>query len=241
MFSRFVRLLRGFFGLFVSDLEKRSPDALLELEKERLRKEIANYNQGLTAHAALCERLMSQGKKLETEERELRARTAADLRNRNRTAAGEAALLLQSVRRDLAVKSKEMEQAEATYKQLLNAREAVIRQAQEKLATLKQQIDDLKMQRATAELAEMAAGLTNNLGGNDTLNRLEQMVEDERQLAAGRIRVARDSMPAPVDATEMEASHRALADEALAEFEAREASAANRPALPYSPDEPEHR
>jgi phage shock protein A len=233
MFRRFLHLLRGFFGLFLTGLEKRNPDALLELEKERLRKQIGNYNEGLAAHAALCERLMAQGKKLETEERELRAKTSANLRSDNRAAAGEAALRLQSVRRDLLEKAKELEQAETTYKQLLHARESAVHQAQEKLVALKQQIDDLKIRRATAELSEMAAGLTSNLGGgSDTLNRLEQMVEEERQLAAGRTRVARDSMPA-VDAAREEQDHRALADQALAEFEAQESGGHERPALPY--------
>ncbi|MGH7939315.1 MAG: PspA/IM30 family protein, partial [Bryobacteraceae bacterium] len=223
MFQRLLHLLRGFFGLFLTDLEKRNPDALLELEKERLRKQIGNYNEGLAAHAALCERLMSQGRQLETEERELRARTSAQLRAGNRETAGEAALRLQAVRRSLGEKAKELEQAEATYKQLLGAREATIRQAQEKLATLKQQIDDLKIRRATAEMTEMAAGLTSNLGaGSDTLNRLEQMVDEERQLAAGRTRVARDSMPAVPDLAAEQQDRRALADQALAEFAARE-------------------
>lgn len=233
MFQRFFRLLRGFFGLFLTGVEKRNPDALLELEKERLRHEISRYNEGLTGHAALCERLMAQGKNLETEERELRAKTTAYLRNGNREAAGDAALRLQSVRQQLAEKSKEMEQAEATYKRLLGARESTIRQAQEKLVSLKQQIDDLKIRRATAELTEMAAGLTSKIGGGgDTLNRLAQMVEEERQLASGRIRVARDSMPAaePIDP---QADHRALADQALAEFAAREGVSLDRPALPY--------
>lgn len=233
MFQRFLHLLRGFFGLFLTGLEKRNPEALLELEKERLRKQIANYNEGLAAHAALCERLMFEGKKLETEESELRAKTSAHLRNGNRTAAGEGALRLQSVRRELTEKSKEMEQAETTYKQLLHARESAVRQAQEKLASLKQQIDDLKIRRATAELSEMAAGLTNNLGGSDTLNRLEQMVEEERQLAAGRTRLARDSMP-PADAgASAEDDRRALADQALVEFAAREGIVLDHRALPY--------
>ena len=41
MFSRLSDIFCGFFGLFVSDLEKKNPEALLELEKENLRKQIA--------------------------------------------------------------------------------------------------------------------------------------------------------------------------------------------------------
>ena len=55
MFRRFGNLIRGFFGLFVSVLERSKPEALLEAEKENLREQIARYNQGLASHAALCE------------------------------------------------------------------------------------------------------------------------------------------------------------------------------------------
>ena len=55
----------------------------------------------------------------------------------------------------------------------------------------------------------------------DTLNRLEAMVEEERTKAAGRARVARDSIDmSQVDIKESEMN--ALADQALADFAARE-------------------
>ena len=47
MFSRLGNLIKGFFSLFISGIEKRNPEALLELEQENLRKQIANFNQGL--------------------------------------------------------------------------------------------------------------------------------------------------------------------------------------------------
>jgi phage shock protein A len=84
MFSRISNLIRGFFSLFITGLEKQNPEALLELEQENLRKQIASYNQGLAAHAGLAERLIGQVRKLETEEKELRARTAAHLRAGNK-------------------------------------------------------------------------------------------------------------------------------------------------------------
>ena len=79
MFTRLMNVFRGFLSLFVSGIEKRNPEALLELEQENLRKQIGSYNQSLAAHAGLADRLMSQVKKLETEENELRAKTRAHL------------------------------------------------------------------------------------------------------------------------------------------------------------------
>src|SRR5262245_29410183 len=101
MFRRIRNLIRGFFGLFISGLEKRNPEALLEVEKENLRKQIAQFNTGLSAHAGLCEKLIAQVKREEREEAELKAKAAANIRAGNQRLAGEIALELQRVRKEL--------------------------------------------------------------------------------------------------------------------------------------------
>jgi predicted RNA binding protein with dsRBD fold (UPF0201 family) len=94
--------------------------------------------------------------------------------------------------------------------------------ARAKIESLKGAINDMRMKQAMAEVHEMAAGMVTEIGGaGDTLNRLHEMVEEERTRAAGRARVARDSM----DFNEVqlkEAEQTALADQALADFAARE-------------------
>ncbi len=222
MFRRIANLFRGFLGLFVSGLEKNNPEALLEVEKENLRKQISNYNEGLASHAGLCERLMSQVKKLEGEERDLRAKTSAHLKAGNRDAAAQYALRLQTIAGQLAENRQQLEAAEKTYKDLLKARDVAIKAAQDKIESLKYALTDMKIKKATAEMNEMAAGMIGSIGGSgDTLNRLHGMVEEERQKAAGRARVARDS----INLTEIElkeAEQKALADQALADFAAAE-------------------
>ena len=222
MFRRLANLVRGFFGLFIGGLERQRPEVLLEVEKENLRKQIANYNQGLAAHAGLCERLMTQVRKLEHEERDLRAKATANLRAGNREAASQYALRLQTVQRELAENRTQVMQAEATYKELLKARDVSIKAAQAKIEALKSSLDDLKIKRATAELSEMASGMISQIGGSgDTLNRLQTMIEEEREHAAGRARVARDSvMTAEVMVKDEE--QKALAEQALAEFAQKE-------------------
>jgi phage shock protein A len=222
MWQRFANLVRGFFGLFISGLERQNPEALLEVETENLRKQIAQYNQGLASHAGLCESLMSQIKKLESEERDLRAKAAANLRAGNRAAAGQYALRLQTVQRELEENRKQMEQAETTYKDLLKARDVAVSNARAKIESLKSSISDMKMKRAMAELTEMASGMISSIGGSgDTLDRLQTMVEEERNKAAGRARVARDSMD--MSGVQLkEAEQNALADQALADFAAKE-------------------
>lgn len=222
MFHRISNLFKGFLSLFISGIEKQNPEALLEVERENLRKQIANYNQGLASHAGLCERLMGQVKRLESEERDLRAKATAQLRAGNKEAAGQYALRLQTVQRELSENRAQAGDAEKTYQELVRAREVSIKAAQKKIEDLKYALSDLKIKRATAELTEMASGMISEIGGSgDTLNRLHTMVEEERQKASGRARVAKDSLDTS-GIVMKEAEQRALEDQALADFAALE-------------------
>jgi phage shock protein A len=222
MFSRLVNLVKGFFGLFVSGLEKQHPEALLEVEKENLRKQIVKYNQGLASHAALCERLITQVKKQEKEEQELRAKTSAHLKAGNREVAGQYAVRLQETTLELEENRKQLVQAEETYKNLVRARDIAVQAAKAKIEHLKASIGDMKTKKAMAELTEMASGMVSSIGGSgDTVDRLQQMIDEERELAAGRARVARSTFDTTgIDLQETE--QKALAEQALADFAAKE-------------------
>src|SRR5512134_3604163 len=132
IFDRISNLVRGFLSLFVSSIERRNPEALLDLERENLREQVASFNQGLATHAGLCERLMGQVRRLETEQKDLRAKTAAHLRAGNKSAAGQYALRLQSVESQLEENRKQLEQAEATYQNLTKARDVAVQTARAK-------------------------------------------------------------------------------------------------------------
>lgn len=222
MFRRLSNLIRGFFGLFVSGLERQNPEALLEVEQENLRRQIGQYNQGLASHAALCERLIAQVRQLESEQRDLRAKASANLRAGNRDSAAQYALRLQTVDRELEENRNQLEQAEKTYKDLIRARDIAINAARTKIESLKSGITDMKMKRAMAELTEMASGMITSIGSSgETLDRLHNIVEEERSKAAGRVRVARDTMDTS-GLMVKEAEQKALADQALADFAAKE-------------------
>ncbi|MGQ0799794.1 MAG: PspA/IM30 family protein [Pseudomarimonas sp.] len=235
MFQRLANLVKGFMSLFIKGMEKRNPEALLELEQENLRKQISSFNQGLAAHAGLAERLIGQVRKLEGEEKELRARTTAHLRAGNKSAAAQNALRLQSISRDLEENRRQMDQADETYKNLLKARDVAVNAARSKIESLKGALNDMKMKNAMAEMTEMASGMIGSIGGSgDSLNRLHEMVEEERNKAAGRARVARDSM----DMSEVnikEAEQTALADQALADFAAAEGISLGEPEVAAAP------
>lgn len=237
LWTRIWNLLRAFGNVFVTGLEKQNPEALLALEQENLRKQIASYNQGLAMHAGLAERLMGQVRKLEGEQRDLRAKAAAHLRAGNRSAAGQYALRLQTVERELEENRRQAAQAEETYKSLVKARDVAVQAARAKIQALKGALTDLRMKQAMAEMNEMAAGMVSEIGGSgDTIDRLHEMVEEERTKAAGRARMAKDA----IDLSQVvvkEAEMEALADQALAEFAAKEGIALEgaAPAAPAAP------
>lgn len=222
MFKRIGNLIKGFFGLFIGGIEKRNPEALLDVEKENLRKQISEFNKGLATHAALVEKLISQTKKLDKEETELRAKTTANLKAGNRQVAGEYAMKLQSVDKEHDEMVEQLQAAELRYKELVKARDVSVKTAKKKIEELARNIDDMKVQKAMAELNEMASGMISEIGGSgDTLNRLEEMVDDERNKAAGRARVAKDSIDMG-DINMKQAEEEALAEMALADFAAAE-------------------
>ena len=222
MFKRLANIIKGFFGLFVSGLEKKNPEALLEVEKENLRKQVAQYNQGLASHAGLVEKLITQTRRLEKREDDLRAKTTANLRAGNREAAANYALELQSVKQEHEDNVAQLEGAEKTYKEMITARDVSVKAARAKIEELQRGLQDLDVKKAQAELAEMAGGMINEIGGaGDTLGRLSDMVEEERTKAAGRARVAKDSID--MGDIHMQAEEqKALADQALADFAAME-------------------
>ena len=165
---------------------------------------------------------MSQVRKLEAEDNDLRAKTRAHLRAGNQAAAAQLALRLQTVARELVENRSQLENAEETYTNLIKARDVAVSAARAKIDGLKGAINDMRMKKALADMNEMAAGMIGQIGGSgDTLNRLHEMVEEERTKQAGRARVAKDS----IDMGEInlkEAEQQALADQALADFAAAE-------------------
>jgi len=220
MFKRLANLVRGFLSLFISGIEKANPRALIEAEKENLRQQIARFNDNLANHAAFVERLMRQVKNLEKQENDLAAKAAAYIKIGNRAAAGQAALQLKTVREQLEENRQQLEASDVTFKKLMQTRDVSVREAKAKIESLKRLLTETEMMEAQAELQEMAQGMITEIGGSgDTLNRVEEYLQERRDKAAGRARVASTSID--VSHVELkEAEQEALADQALVEFAA---------------------
>ena len=218
MLQRLINLFKGFLGLFIKGMEKNNPEALLELEKENLRKTIANFNDGLATHAGLVEKLSLQSKKLEIEEADLRKKVAALIQAGKMEIAGQLAVRLQAVDAEGNNISAQFVECETQYKELIKARDLSVKAAKDKIEEISRGMNDLKVKKAAAELTEMANGMVSKIGsGADSLNRIGTIIEEERNKAAGRLRVAKDSSDMSAIA-ELETASKTSAEIALAQF-----------------------
>jgi len=215
---RVSTLCRALLHYVVAGIEVQNPEALLELERENLRRLMGQYNLGLASQAGLAERLMSQTRALENEQTALQTRIAANIRQGNRGEAGKAALRLKEVRGDFAACREQLAQTEKTYESLRQARELAVGAAKAKIESVRRAIGELRTQRAVAELSSLAAGLTTgSAAGGETLERLREMVDEQRSHAVGRARVARDALGLD-DLQARESEQAASAEQALADF-----------------------
>lgn len=221
MFKRLGHLFSDFVGLFTGENERETPAARLEAEKESLRGQIAKYHLALVAHSGHCEWLMTKVKDLVKREQDLRDETTGHLREGNRDAAGMCAVRLQAIQGELEEHRRRLEEAEASYRELLKTRDVVVNAAQAKVEALRLGLDDLKVKQTVAELAETASAVAAQIGAGGTLDRLTQMVNEERYRATGRARVAQDLI-GNADLLFKEYEQKALAEQALRDFAARE-------------------
>lgn len=222
MLRRITNIFKGFVGLFVSNLERKNPEALLEVEKENLRKQLSKFNIGLANHAGLNEKLLAQVKKLEKDMTEFKGKASVHLKSGNQELAGQYALKFQKTQKELLDKKEQLSEGEKIYKDLVKSRDQAVKAAKDKIEALKSGIDEMRIKQASAELNEMAAGLIGSIGGGgDNIERLQSIVEDEKYKASGKARVARDGLEsAPGAVSELE--EKALAEMALADFAAAE-------------------
>jgi hypothetical protein len=226
LFERMRRLVGAIAGNAVTELEAAHPVAVLDAERTRLRTQVARYNRGLAAHAAIGERLRRRAAQLEQERGTLGERIARRLGASDRARAAEAALRLEEVRAELARGAEQIARSEATYQELTRSRNRAVEVARARIEAMKRSIGEVQAQRALAELCELAADLEGSIGVSEgTLERVHERLKEERELAMGRARVAREILDSERDegAEEDRAAH---AEEALQRFEASLVAAA---------------
>ena len=195
MVTRVRRLFMMISGRAVTELEASHPLAVLDYERNHLRSQVAQYNRSLASHAALCERLRTQAARLEKEQAVLCKRVEQRLKAGDREAAARWALRLEQVQEDRRENDVQLVQAEETYKGLVRSRDVAVEAARAKIEGLKRSIGDVRVQQALADLTEMAASIQGSIGVCDgTLERVHERLEEKREYAVGRVRVAQETV-----------------------------------------------
>ncbi len=218
IFSRIGRLFRGFLSLFISGLEAKNPEALMEAARQEFREKMTHYNLALAQMAGVAERLKSQIKAKTTKAQDLERRILANHRAGNIELAGSLARELQELKADLSTDTQELSETEDAYQ--ANLRQAKISQKEfeDKIRQMEKQLSQVKIKEAQAEAAAALSGAAFTVGDlGDTLKTVDEVLAKRYQESAGKARVAKDLVDMD-KVQEKEGERKALEQAALAEF-----------------------
>jgi phage shock protein A len=226
LFARLGRLVRGFFGLFISGLEEKNPEALMDAAKQDFRNKMALYNQALARMAGIAERLKSQIKLKSTKGQDLERRIMANHRAGNLDLAGSLARELQELRADLQHDTTELADTEEAYQNNLRQAKLAQKEFEEKIRRLENQLSQVRVKEAQAEAASAMSNVAFKVGDlGDTMKTVEDVLNKRYETSAGKARLAKDMVDTGAIA-EKEAERKALEQNALAEFLASQGIAA---------------
>lgn len=216
--ARIGRLFRGFLSLFISGIEQRNPEALMEDARQEFRNKLAQYNQALARMAGIAERLKSQIKSKTQKIQDLEQRVLANHRAGNMELAGSLAREMQELRADLTTDTQELADTEEAYQANLRQAKVAQKEFEDKVRRLERQLSMVKVKEAQAEAAGALSNVAFKVGDlGDTMKTVEEVLNKRYEVSAGKARVSRDLVDME-KVQEKEAERKALEQSALAEF-----------------------
>ncbi|HVU88195.1 MAG TPA: PspA/IM30 family protein [Pirellulales bacterium] len=228
------RSLQGFANKAANFLWTADPIAQMQYEYDLAVVQLKEGREGLEQYRALVERVWRQIANERTHIRDLESKVRAYLAANDRETAGRFALELRKAQEELAENEEQVQLHEAAYENNL----AKIKQAGAKLSQVREQIAkydaELKMTKAEAEMAKLTTSF--NIDATTDFGQIEQFVHDKISLNKAKVRVAGDLSGEGADDRERQrAMERALADQALRDFEAGARIGAAPAARPTEP------
>lgn len=218
MFARIGRLLRGFFGLFISGIEEANPEALMEAARQEFRSRMTQYNLALAKMAGVAERLKTQVNTKAARAQDLERRILANHRAGNMELAGTLARELQELKTDLQVDTQELKETEEAYEANLRQAKLAQREFEDKVRRLEKQLSMVKIKEAQAEAASALSNVAFKVGDlGDTMKRADEVLQKRYEVSAGKARLAKDMVDLET-VQEKENERKALEQVALAEF-----------------------
>jgi phage shock protein A len=234
LFARIGRLFKGFLGLFVSSIEEKNPEALMEAARQEFRDKMAQYNLALARMAGIAERLKSQIKGQTVRAQELERRILANHSAGNLELAGVLARELQEIKADLTTNVQELADTEEAYQVNLRQAKVTQKEFEDKVRALERQLSQLKVKEAQAEASAALGNVSFKVGDmGDTMKTVDEILQKRYELAAGKARVSKD-MVDMAKVQEKEGERKALEQQALAEFLAQQGMSAAPGAPPAS-------
>lgn len=194
------------------------PIAQMQYEYDSAVAQLKEGREGLEQYRSLVERVGRQVANDQTHVRNLEAKVKAYLQAGDRETAARFALELQKAKQQLAEDEAQLKMHEAAYDNNLSK----IKHASQKLGKVREKIAkydaELKMSRAEAEMAKLATSF--NFDVSTDFGQIEQVIQDKISLNRAKARVAADlSSEGVADVQREQAMEKALADQALRDFE----------------------
>jgi phage shock protein A len=218
IFARIGRLFRGIVSLFISGIEERNPEALMEAARQEFRDKMAQYHQALARMAGVAERLKGQIKGKTVRAQELERRILANHHAGNVELAGSLARELQDLKGDLTTDTQELKETEDAYQGNLRQAKVVQKEFEDKVRRLEKQLSQVKIKEAQAEAAAALGNAAFRVGDlGDTMKSVEEILGKRFEESAGKARVAADLVDM-TQVVEKENERKALEQAALAEF-----------------------
>jgi phage shock protein A len=216
--ARIGRLFRGFLGLFISGLEERNPEALMEAARQEFRTKMTQYNSALAQMAGIAERLKNQIKGKATRAQELERRVLANHQAGNLELAGTLARELQELKADLGIDTGELQETENAYQANLRQAKLTQKDFEDRINKLQKQLSQVKIKEAQAEAAAALSSVAFKVGDlGDSMRTVEEVLSKRYEKSAGKARLAADMVNMD-QIQEKENERKALEQAALAEF-----------------------
>jgi phage shock protein A len=218
IFARIGRLFSGFLSLFVSGIEQRNPEALIEAARQEFRDRMAQYNLALAQMAGIAERLKNQIKSKSIKAQDLERRILANHRSGNLELAGSLARELQELKSDLTVDTQELAETEDAYQANLRQAKVAQKDFEDKIRKLDKQLSQVRIKEAQAEAASALGNVAFKVGDlGDTMKTVDEILAKRYEVSAGKARVAKDIVDMD-SLREKETERKALEQNALADF-----------------------
>lgn len=183
MFERLARLIRGFFGLFVSGLEERNPKAMLEDLKNQLNAAKVRYN---TTTANIIAREKVAAAKLKQAQKEL-AECQTMIQQAKRQNDRELALQLLIQEENLSATLQTTQDAyDAIKLEADNARKE-FENFQTEMFQKMSQIEQLKTQADLADLKKEMNSLRSNYATENGAGKLNEGLKQAEEIIQGRL------------------------------------------------------